>query len=332
MKTVNENKRCWVITDGRAGMVAGALGLAEAVGLPIEEKVIRLAFPWRYLPPALWPQRVLGIDPIHGDRLDPPWPELVISCGRQAVGPAAEIRRRSGGKTVAVHVQHPRVPLDRFDLIAAPVHDGLNGANVIATHGALGRITPDRVRTAAEKMAGRFDGLPDLKIAVSIGGNSRVYQLTDTLAADIGRQLADMARETGAALLVTASRRTGVEATAALRQALKDTPGEFWDGSGDNPYFAYLGVADTIIVTGDSVNMVSEACATGKPVKVIHLPSKRHTKFDIFHQDMEKIGATRPFDGSIERWDYSPLDETGRVAEAVRTLMREKGLLAPARD
>src|SRR3546814_3642619 len=33
-----------------------------------------------------------------------------------------------------------------------------------------------------------------------------------------------------------------------------------------NPNFGILGLADHVIVTGDSVNMVSEAASTGKPV------------------------------------------------------------------
>ena len=45
---------CWVVTDGKPGMVSQALGLAEAVGLPIEEKCIVVRAPWRWLPPQLW--------------------------------------------------------------------------------------------------------------------------------------------------------------------------------------------------------------------------------------------------------------------------------------
>lgn len=331
---MTENKRCWVITDGRAGMVAGALGLAEAVArtaqaegagtFDIEEKVIRLKAPWRQLPPAFWPPGILGLDPA-GATLAPPWPDLVISCGRHAVGPAIEIRRRSKGRAFAVHVQHPRVACRHFDLIAAPVHDRLSGPNVIQTHGALGRVSAERVAAEAQAMAERFQSLSKPIVAVAIGGDSKSHRLPPSLAAEIGRQLADMAKVENAALLVTASRRTRPDSERALRAALADVPGEFWDGGGINPYFAYLGVADAIIVTGDSVNMVSEACATGKPVMVIHLPSSGKSKFDLFHQDMEDAGATMPFRGRLEQWDYTPLQETDRVAKAVIAAMRQRG-------
>ncbi|RED47644.1 hypothetical protein DFP90_1098 [Aestuariispira insulae] len=315
-------------------MVAGALGLAEAVArvapkagagaFDIEEKIIRLKAPWRQLPPVFWPPGILGLDPA-GASLTPPWPDLVISCGRHAVGPAIEIRRRSKGRTFAVHVQHPRVPCRHFDMIAAPVHDQLTGPNVIQTHGALGRVTAERVAAAAQSFARPVQSLAKPVIAVAIGGDSKTHQLPPLRAAEIGRQLAEMARAEAAKLLITASRRTRPESEKALRAALADIPGEFWNGSGDNPYFAYLGAADAIIVTGDSVNMVSEACATGKPVMVIHLPSNGKTKFDLFHQDMEEAGVTRPFRGRLEQWDYTPLRETDRVAEAVIDALRQRG-------
>ena len=70
---------------------------------------------------------------------------------------------------------------------------------------------------------------------------------------------------------MTPSRRTGAEVEAELRKALADTPSYIWDGQGENPYLAVLALADSLITTADSVNMVSEACFTGKPVHVVDL-------------------------------------------------------------
>ena len=80
--------------------------------------------------------------------------------------------------------------------------------------------------------------------------------------------------ETGASLMITASRRT----PAALRHALEALAarhgGFFWDGTGENPYVALLALADAIVVTADSFNMIGEAAATGVPVLVFE-PSGR---------------------------------------------------------
>lgn len=312
-------KTCWVLTDGKAGNVAQALGLAEATGLEVTEKTLKLSAPLKWLPPALWPPGATGLCP-DSDPLAAPWPDLAISCGRQAIGPMMELKRRSPA-TFCVHVHHPRVPLSRFDLIAAPAHDRLHGANVIVTDGSLGRVNRARLDEAAAAAGKRFDHLPRPLIAVSIGGSNSVYRMDEKRMSDVATGLAEMARQTGAALLVTASRRTGQENERILRGTLEGVPGEIWDGSGDNPYFAYLGAADHVLVTSDSVNMVSEACATGRPVQVIHLPTRRAGKFDIFHRLMESRGYTRPFRGTLENWENQPLDETARVASEILNRM-----------
>ncbi|MDH3703674.1 MAG: mitochondrial fission ELM1 family protein, partial [Alphaproteobacteria bacterium] len=125
----------------------------------------------------------------------------------------------------------------------------------------------------------------------------------------------------GAGLMVTPSRRTGKAAERQLRERLADASAVMWDGTGDNPYLGYLGLADAIVVTCDSVNMVSEACATGKPVYIVDLEGKKHSKFRDFREMLATMGIVRPFEGVLDRWTYAPLDETARVAKEIRLQM-----------
>ena len=83
------------------------------------------------------------------------------------------------------------------------------------------------------------------------------------------------------------------------------------------PYYGWLGLADAIVVTSDSVSMASEACFTGKPVFVVDLPGGA-PKFRAFHAGLRDAGFTRPYAGRLERWSYQPLDDTGLDADEVR--------------
>ena len=98
---------------------------------------------------------------------------------------------------------------------------------------------------------------------------------------------------------------------------------EIWDGQGENPFFGILGLADSLIVTGDSVNMVSEAASTGKPVHVVDLKGGSG-KFTRFHRSLRNAGITRPFAGTLERWDYEPLAETHRIAAEIRRRLGDR--------
>ena len=309
---------CWVVTDGNAGMESQCLGLAEALGLSPRVKRIRARAPWRWLTPQLWPGSLRTFSP-DGDRLVPPWPDLVIATGRLSVAPVLAARRASGARIV--QIQNPGVSPRRFDLVIAPEHDRLAGDNVITTLGALNRVTAARLAAAAAAYEPRLGNLPRPRVAVLLGGTSKVYRMTPRVMEGLGRQLAALARDRGFGLLVTPSRRTDPAGLAIVERALEGLPAEVWDGRGDNPYFAYLGLADAFVVTSDSVNMTCEAASTGKPVHVAALAGGS-AKFRRFHRALQDAGITRPFDGEIEAWRYPPLRETARVAEEVRRRLR----------
>ena len=312
--------RCWVVTDGKPGMENQCLGLAEALDATPEVKRIRIRAPWRHLPPQFWLSPLSALDP-RGDQLAPPWPDLIIATGRQTVAPVLAIKKARGGATFAVQIQNPTTGRRRFDLVAVPAHDAVTGANVVVTLGALHRVTPERLAEAARNLEPEIAALGRPRIAVLIGGSNAVYRMTPAIAADMAARLARLARDRGAALMVTPSRRTGRDAEAALRRGLAGCAAAIWDGSGENPYFGYLGLADAIVVTADSVSMISEACATGKPVHIVDLDGGS-AKFRRFHEGLRRAGMTRPFTGDLEDWRYAPLDDTARVAEAVRRRMR----------
>ena len=300
-------------------MASQALGLAEATGLPFIEKQLAISVPWAWLPPQLWVTPLRAVSANRGP-LAPPWPDLVIGCGRLSAMPALAIRRLSGGRAFAAQVQDPRVGHHEFDVLFVPEHDRLRGRNVVVTRGAIHRVTPARLAEARRRFPA-LAALPRPILGVFVGGANRSYRFGLDRLAGIADAIAGMLRSSGGSALVTPSRRTGAAGVALLQERLTGLSAEVWDGSGDNPYYAYLAYADALLVTADSVSMVSEAAATGKPVHVIELAKNRwggDAKFDRFHAMMREAGITRPFAGRIENWSYSPLDDTARAGALLR--------------
>ncbi|MBK1665915.1 hypothetical protein CKO38_15385 [Rhodospirillum rubrum] len=315
----------WAVTTGEAGMTNQAIGLAEAIGLPVVAKVIHVPKPWRWLP-THW-AAPLGIKALCGpgsDAFTPPWPEVLVTSGRRSGALSIALRRASGGRTLTVHIQNPLVPFENFDLVIAPEHDGVAAANVVQSLGALHKITPTKLAEAAERFRARFAALPRPLVAVLVGGTSGAYRLEAEDTRRLARQLADLVAARGVGLVVTPSRRTGAANAAILRETLEPLGALVWDGVSDNPYFAMLALADVLLVTEESVSMVSEACFSGKPVYTIALQggSKR---FKRFHALMRDRGYARPFTGTLEPWTPpAPLDETARCAAIVRTLLARR--------
>jgi uncharacterized protein len=99
-----------------------------------------------------------------------------------------------------------------------------------------------------------------------------------------------------------------------------------WDGTGANPYPAFLAHADMLVVTADSVNMCGEACATGRPVYVF-TPSGGSPKFNRFHAGLARHGATRPLPeaaAALESWSYEPLDSAAAIATEIERRWQQR--------
>jgi hypothetical protein len=314
---------CWIITEGIAGTENQCIGAAEALGIRPVVKRIRLRFPWRQLSPWLsfGHQHALAAD---SDPIDPPYPDLLIASGRKSIGIALHVKKMSAGKTFLVQIQDPHIDPGLFDLVVVPQHDRVRGGNVLVTAGALHRVTPEKIAAEQKKFEPVLGHLPRPRVAVLIGGTSKTHAMTEENTAFLAQRLADMMKTYDAGLMITASRRSGEENLRLLRGALKGENVFFWDGAGDNPYFAMLGFADHIIVTEDSVSMASEAVSTGKPVYIAPLEGGSK-KFALFHQGFVKNGYTRPFTGALETWSYVPPNDTSKAAGEIRRRMKLKG-------
>lgn len=318
------NISCWVVGEGLAGTENQCLGIADALGLTPVIKRIRLRFPWKQLSPYLRCGHQWAFDK-SGDSIAPPWPDLVLASGRKSIAAALYIKQASGGKTVVVQVQDPRIPARLFDLVTVPQHDPARGENVITTTGALHRVTPERLAEELSKFPA-LQKLPQPRAAVMIGGNSKAHHLTAENTTKLAARLQELVKNYS--LMITVSRRTPHTCLDILQKALADAPGTyFWDGSGDNPYFAFLGLADFLLVTEDSVSMTSEAISTGKPVYTIPMEGGAR-RIDRFHHLLQTQGYTRilPQEGALETWHYAAPQDTAVVAEKIKALLEAKAL------
>jgi mitochondrial fission protein ELM1 len=125
-------------------------------------------------------------------------------------------------------------------------------------------------------------------------------------------------RDEGGSLLVLTSRRTPPAWIDLFRHALQDVPGLVWAGrdDGSNPYAGVLGWADRLIVTPDSVNMLSEACAVGCPVHTL-ATSPLPGKIARFHLALRETGRLHDLD-TVATTRPAPLRETAAIAAEVR--------------
>jgi mitochondrial fission protein ELM1 len=309
----------WILTDGKAGDEAQCLGVVEALGLAPKIQRVRPRAPFSWLAPRG------PIDPADGPEragspIAPPFPDLVVASGRRAVPYLRAVKRASACRTFTVFLKDPRTGPGAADLIWVPEHDRLRGPNVIVTPTGPHRISSARLAAARIAPDPRLAGLARPRVAVLIGGDSRHHRFRHN---DIRRLLHDLGRlaRSGVALMITTSRRTPPALAEASRSLAAETAGFFWDGCGENPLVAMLALADGVVVTADSTNMIGEAAATGVPV-LVFAPSGGDPKITAFLDGLTHRGIVKPFVGTLEAFSYHPLDTTPAIAGAIMAAMR----------
>jgi len=312
----------WTLTTGAAGMRSQARGLAEAVADTVVEKTIAVGPPWAWLPAGTLPFALNGVS---GDPVAPPWPDLVVSCGRKSAIVAASIRKASGGKTVVAHVQDPLADPKQFDLVVALPHDRVRGANVLNVLTALHDVTPAKLEAAANAWRESFARLGRSLVGVVLGGATRGRDFTLEDAQRLIDRLQALRAGTGAGLAVTPSRRTPEPVRRLFEQTFADDPRVFvWDLNDPNPYRGILALADRLVVTSDSLSMVSEAISTPHPVEVfdLELEGGRHAGF---LQNMLDAGLVRRFEGEAQPPAKSTArDATQQAADAVKAILAKR--------
>ena len=310
----------WVLADPLAGNRSQCLGVADALGLPYKVKTLSYNVLAR-LPNAILGARFTTLAPDARDAMTAPWPDLAIAAGRRTAPIARAIKRINGRRTRLVQIMDPGAfGAADFDLIAKPNHDGPDDRpNTIRVTGAPHGLTAAKLDAARAQWAPAFKDLPRPLIAMLVGGDTRRRAFTTEMARDFARRVNKIAEDTDGALLITTSRRSGKPATEALLSEISQ-PWHVhrWGDAGENPYLGYIACADMIAVTGESVSMCSEACATDKPVAIFAPEALITDKHARLHAELYAKGYARPLGETLPAGTHPPLNAAADIAAAIR--------------
>jgi mitochondrial fission protein ELM1 len=279
----------WIISEGSPGHVSQSVGLAAALAekVPLEIRQFecrpKISGLVRHLIRLFWmgksgrplPGWMLdGPLGLERAKADEPAPDLIISSGGRSVFAARTLAVKYGVPFIFLGERKPYPP-DWFHTVFTP--SSLEKApndlpmDVIPT-----KITPEIVTQAAAEWKNRPNGM---LWTMLIGGKSRSHDFQHADWEKLAEGMTALAKREGIRWLVTTSRRTGKEVEAKLRGLLPQevvADAVWWCHQPEKKFPAYLGAAEVIWVTQDSVSMVTEAVAAGKRVVVVR---PEHTPF-----------------------------------------------------
>jgi hypothetical protein len=264
--------RTWLILGDKAGDNAQVRIIADALGWPFVVKDLVFRVPYVIGKPR-FRASLYHIDRARSAPLEPPWPDLILTVGRRPSMAALWVKAQGSARLVVVG--RPKRWLERFDLVIAPPQFQLpSRPNVLRLDLPLMRVDEAAIAAAADAWRARFADLPRPLVALLVGGPTKPYVFDQAVARRLIAQCRQIAAAEGGTLYVTTSRRTPPAVVEALAAALPAGARLYrWDGGGDNPYHALLGLADRFVVTGDSISMMVEVVRLGKPLAIFALPA-----------------------------------------------------------
>jgi len=309
-----------LLTQGMHGMISQVEGLAKALNLNYKHQEIKLKKFWNFIPPFLTPpsMSVLETQFIFDSK-------IVISCGRKSVIPSLALKKKYKDKIFTIHIQDPKVSVDKFDLIICPEHDNLVGQNVVKTIGAIHYLSEKEI--SKEKNYLQVDRETKKVITLVLGGPNKYYDFSDKEMDFLFNKIKTIFTRDKYKLVVIPSYRTPPEIVKKAFNSFGHDHIVIKDID-KKAYLSALSIADFIVVTCDSTSMISEAAITGKPIYVAQMNNiKNNLRFQKFFSQFKQLNIIRDLTDNIDLWSYDKLDEVNRISPLIYEKIKKNGII-----
>ena len=300
-----------LLTQGMHGMVSQVEGLAKALNLNFKHQNIKLKTFWNYIPPKFSPiSENLVKDKFVCDS------KVIISCGRKSVIPSIALKKKYKDKIFTIHIQDPKVSLNKFDLVICPEHDEINGDNVIQTKGSIHYLTKKEIER--EKNYIKIEKENKKIVAYILGGPNKYYNYSEEQTSIIFNKVKNIFTRDKYKLIIIPSYRTPEEIIKKAYNSFGHDHIVFREIN-KKAYLSSLAISDLIVVSCDSTSMISEAAMTGKPIYVAHMdPIKNNRRFQNFFTEFKRLNIIKDLTDKIEMWSYKHLDEVSRISIEIK--------------
>jgi len=318
----------WLLLDNRPGTSSQAIALANC------SKMTQHKFYLDYNYLANLPNFTFGLDYCLSRLKNKDifenlnyFPSYIISAGRRsalfALYLQKQAKKQNHPSPKIIQIMHPQLPLYLFDWVILPSHDQKSNLpkNVLFSLGGLANFDTTKLHNIS------FDNNFLAKInhnkstiALLVGGSfAKKQNFSLEIFLQLYQQISSIANKMQAKLIILNSKRTSPAINNFLQQQ-KNIIFHNWHQSGSNYYLPTLAVADFLVITGDSVSMISESLSTGKPVYIFNHPQIVKNKHTLFHQQLQQKNLAQillPNQTTLTKYNYLPLNETQRLAKII---------------
>ncbi len=313
------NLKSLLLTEGAHGMISQTEGLAISLKTDFNHQFVKMNNILKYLPPKILPisKITFNFKEIISNINEVNLPDYIISCGRKSVIANIYLKKfltyKYKKKITNIHIQDPKVSTNLFNFIILPEHDNdLQGQSVIRSKGALHYITETEIINSQDRNK-------KIDVGIILGGPNKYYSFNDQEIVKIINEILQKFMNDKNYLRIVTSRRTPSKTINLIKEKFKNLNYVEIDTSlSKSKYIHTLANSEILIVTSDSISMISEAAITGKPIYVAYLKSvKNDYRFKRFFKSFEEMGIIKSLKNDEKVWTYKKLYESKRVADII---------------
>ena len=232
--------------------------------------------------------------------------DVIISCGSTLSGVNKLLKIENYARNLTV-LDPGVLNRGKFDLVVLPRHDfpgrHFKEDNVVVTDLAPNLIQADAIASFRKEIEEevRDPGAPKgACIGLLFGGDNPHFSFGKDLTRSVLEGIKAACERIDGCFYATTSRRTPPAAEKILNEAFEKDPRcvKFISGKNDDDEYTVekiLAISDIVLVSGESISMVSEAVSSGKPV-LVFMPDKKtphYTKYERFVEGLRQRGYLR---------------------------------------
>jgi len=242
--------------------------------------------------------------------------DIIISCGSKTAPVNLLLSKECNAKSVIIMNPAPFL-VKKFNLAIIPKHDKPKRLkNTVITEGAPNLIDKNLIEYQADSLRYEIGSMSKFKIGLLLGGDYKYFHMQEGMISTLIEQLQNSAKYIGADILATTSRRTPRKIEELIKYQLSNDPRCKLsvianEENKKGVVGGILGLCDIVIVSPESVSMVSEAASSSAYVLVFDGEDVQDKKHRLFLKNLSGKG-------------YIQLTNTKDIAECINTFFSKR--------
>ena len=250
--------------------------------------------------------------------------KYLITTGKKLSGVSIVLKKKYGKEIINLHIQKPPFKSDYFDVLIVPEHDNFSSKNFnIKIIGSLSFFKEKEIKEYYHPIKNKFKDFSSPNVLLMLGGKNKRYSPTYTDYLNILQSVKKAAEKISCNVIICTSRRTSEKVPYLANIVFSNFKFKkyIYVNEEVDIYPGILEICDYVIVTSDSVNMISEIASTSKSLYIASFKNNDF-KLKLFHKKIIDTGCGKYFKNNLKKYKKNKLNNENIINKEFRNILK----------